>query len=178
MLDSDLAKLFQTETKLLNKSVKRNIDSFPKEFMFQLSTKEYELLRTQSEASEGQSNLRFQIGTSSWGGRRTYPFVFTEQGVAMLSAVLKSDVAVKVSIQIMQAFVSMRRFMLTNAQIFSRLDTVEKKLADTDKKVDQVLSALEDKTIQPKKGIFFNGQINLKYCDNGGKINPSFRLAQ
>ncbi|MBL8026139.1 MAG: ORF6N domain-containing protein, partial [Fibrobacteres bacterium] len=145
--------------KILNKAVKRNIDRFPKDFMFQLEPKEYELLRTQSETSEGRSNLRFQFGTSSWGGRRTYPFVFTEQGVAMLSAVLKSEIAVKVSIQIMQAFVVMRRFIITNAQIFQRLNTLEMKQVHTDKKVNEVLSALEDKSIQPKQGIFFNGQV-------------------
>jgi hypothetical protein len=93
MLDCDLAKHYQRETNRINIAVS-NI-SFLK-FMFQLDSKEYELLRTQSETSEGQSNLRFQFGTSNWGGRRTYPFVFSEQGVAMLSAVLKSEIAVKV----------------------------------------------------------------------------------
>jgi len=150
MLDSDLAELYGVETKYLNKVTKRNIDRFPLDFMFQLSDSEFNGL-----------NLRCQIGTSSLihGGRRYLPYVFTEQGVAMLSAVLKSDIAVKMSIRIMQAFVAMRLFIYTNAQIFKRLDTLEVKQIETDKKMDVVLNAIESKEVQPKQGIFFDGQI-------------------
>lgn len=149
MIDSDLAEFYGVETKQLNRAVKRNIERFPNEFRFQLSQSEYD-----------SQNLRFQFGTSSeHGGRRYLPYVFTEQGVAMLSAVLKSETAVKVSVQIINAFVAMRRFILFNAQIFQRLDTIELKQLDTDKKIDTVLSAIENRSIQPNQGIFFDGQI-------------------
>lgn len=95
--------------------------------------------------------------TSSWGGRRYLPYAFTEQGVAVLSTVLRSQTAVEVSIQIMNAFVAMRRFLLTNAQVFQRLDTLEIKQIQTDKKLDSVLTAIENKSPQPKQGIFYDG---------------------
>ena len=103
MLDSDLASMYQTETKYINRAIKRNPNRFPKYFAFQLDDKEWE-------------SLKFQIGTSSsHGGRRTPPFVFTEQGVAMLSSVLQTDIAVKVSVQIMKAFVQMRKVINNNS---------------------------------------------------------------
>ena len=102
MLDSDLAEIYGVETKRLNEQVKRNIERFPEEFMFQLSAEEFEVLRSQIATSKKETR----------GGRQYLPFVFTEQGVAMLSAVLKSEKAIKASIQIMKAFVSMRRFLL------------------------------------------------------------------
>ena len=101
MLDFDLAKMYQVETKNLNKAVKRNIERFPEDFMFQLT-------------SEEMANLRFQIGTSSWGGTRYLPFAFTEQGVAMLSGILRSPQAVEVNINIMRAFVHMRQYLLSH----------------------------------------------------------------
>ncbi len=104
-------------------------------------------------------NLKSQFATSSWDGRRTKPYAFTEQGVAMLSAVLRSETAVKMSVQIINAFVAMRRFILSNAQVFQRLDTLELKQLVTDKKMEKVLNAIEAKDIQPKQGIFFDGQI-------------------
>jgi len=146
ILDRDIASLYGVETKRLNEQVKRNIDRFPESFCFQLT-------KTDTE------NLRSQIATSSWGGRRTLPYAFTEQGVAMLSAVLKSDTAIKVSVQIINAFVAMRRFLVTNAQVFQRLDTLEIKQIETDKKLNHVLDAIESKDIQPKQGIFFDGQV-------------------
>ncbi len=152
MLDSDLAALYGTETKFLNRAVKRNPARFPDSFVFQLSKKEWE-------------NLKFQFGTSSaHGGRRTLPFVFTEQGIAMLSAVLQTDTAIQVSIQIMQAFVSMRKFFLENASIFQRLDQLELKQLKTDEKFDRVFKALEEGQIQQDKGIFFDGQIFDAYA--------------
>ncbi len=146
MIDEDIAALYGVETRALNQAVKRNSQRFPPEFMFRLSESEMEILRSQSV-------------TSKWGGRRYLPFAFTEQGVAMLSAVLHSETAVKVSIQIMSAFVAMRRFLLTNAQVFQRLDTLELKQIQTDRKIDQVLAAIEDTSIQPKQGIFYDGQV-------------------
>lgn len=101
MLDFDLAEMYQVETKNLNKAVKRNIERFPEDFMFQLT-------------SEEMANLRFQIGTSSWGGTRYLPFAFTEQGVAMLSGILRSPQAVEVNINIMRAFVHMRQYLLSH----------------------------------------------------------------
>ncbi|MBW3519222.1 ORF6N domain-containing protein [Flavobacterium sp. NKUCC04_CG] len=148
MLDSDLASLYQVETKNLNKAVKRNIERFPTSFCFQLSKEEVE-------------NLRFQIGTSSlsYGGRRYLPYVFTEQGIAMISAVLRSDVAIKVSIEIMNAFVDMRKILISNASLFQRLDKMELKQLESDKKFEAIFKALERDKLHSDKGIFYDGQI-------------------
>lgn len=152
MLDSDLAELYGVETKVLNQAVKRNIERFPEAFRFQLTRKEME-------------DLRSQIVTSSpeHGGRRYVPYIFTEQGVAMLSSVLRSKTAVQVSIQIMEAFVEMRKFLVENAEVFLRLDHVEKKQIkfelDTSQKFDHIFNALQSKDMEPSQGIFFDGQI-------------------
>ncbi|SHK26128.1 ORF6N domain-containing protein [Epilithonimonas mollis] len=148
MLDSDLASLYQVETKNLNKAVKRNIERFPASFCFQLTDKEVE-------------DLRFQIGTSSlsYGGRRYLPYVFTEQGVAMASAILRSDVAVKVSVEIMEAFVEMRRMLISNASLFHRLDNIELKQLEADQKFEEIFKALESDKLHSEKGIFYNGQV-------------------
>ncbi len=155
MLDSDLAKLYGVETRVLNQAVKRNKERFPEDFMFQLTKEELD-------------SLRSQIVISSWGGRRYLPYAFTEQGVAMLSAVLKSKTAVEVSIKIMKAFVAMRKFILKNAEIFSRLEKVEYKLSEHDKKFEALFDALANKDEIPNQGIFFDGQIFDAYkfaCD-------------
>ncbi len=148
MLDSDLASLYQVETKNLNKAVKRNIERFPQSFCFQLTEEEAE-------------NLRFQIGTSSlnYGGRRYLPYVFTEQGVAMASAILRSDIAVKVSVEIMEAFVEMRRMLISNASLFHRLDKIELKQLDADQKFEKIFKALESDKLHSEKGVFYNGQV-------------------
>lgn len=148
MLDRDLAELYGVETKALNQAVKRNADRFPSAFMFQLSDREF-------------SDWRSQIVTSNSDkmGLRRAPYAFTEQGVAMLSAVLRSKVAVDVSIQIMQAFVAMRRFMLSNAEMFRRLDSLEIRQLHTEKKVDAVLDAISMQDVVPRQGVFFDGQI-------------------
>ncbi|RDC58060.1 ORF6N domain-containing protein [Pedobacter chinensis] len=153
MLDSDLASLYQVETKNLNKAVKRNIERFPASFCFQL---------TEEEAS----NLRFQIGTSSlnYGGRRYLPYVFTEQGVAMASAILRSDIAVKVSVEIMEAFVEMRRMLTSNASLFHRLDKIELKQLEADEKFEELFKALENDKLHSEKGIFYNGQVFDAYA--------------
>ena len=115
MLDADLAELYGVETKILVRAVKRNVDRFPSDFMIQLNKEEFE-------------NLRFQFGTSSrWGGRRYLPYAFTEQGVAMLSSVLNSDRAIKVNIEIMRAFVSLRQMLASNKELAKRFDELEKK---------------------------------------------------
>ena len=153
MLDSDLASLYQVETKNLNKAVKRNTERFPASFCFQLTEEEVE-------------NLRFQIGTSSlsYGGRRYLPYVFTEQGVAMASAILRSDIAVKVSVEIMEAFVEMRRMLASNASLFHRLDKIELKQLEADQKFEEIFKALESDKLHSEKGIFYNGQVFDAYA--------------
>ena len=148
MVDRDLATLYGVETKNLNLAVKRNIERFPDSFRFQLTKEEYKSLRLQIETSNTKR-----------GGRRYLPYAFTEQGVAMPSAVLRSDIAVKVSIQIMQAFVEMKKFITTNAGIFQRLDKIEQKQIIADKNFDKIFKALENKNLPPKQGIFYNGQV-------------------
>ena len=156
MLDSDVALLYNYKTKVLNLSVRRNIERFPEEFCFQLTEEEF-------------SNLRFQIETSSskkdnYGGRRYLPYVFTEQGIAMLAGILKSEIAVKMSIKIIKEFIEMRKFIINNANMLNRLTTVEYKLLEHDRKFDEVLNELQNnkqETIMSK--IFYNGQIYAAY---------------
>ena len=165
MLDEDLAELYKVKTKRLNEQVKRNIGRFPLEFMFKLTDSEFDSLRSQI-ATSSESSLRSQTVTLEKGRgvhRKYLPYVFTEQGVAMLSGVLKSNTAVKISIKIMTAFTAMRRFISSNAQIFQRLDFVERKQIEHDNKFDEIFDALQNKSIKPEKGIFFNGQIFDSY---------------
>lgn len=156
MLDSDVAMLYNCETKYINRVMKRNKERFPEEFCFQLTQDEFQ-------------NLRCQFVTSSfekenYGGRRYCPYVFTEQGIAMLSALLKSEVAIKVSINIMKAFIEMRKFIASNSAIFERLTTVEYKLLEHDKKFDNVFNELQkNPDSEFKQKIFFNGQIYDAY---------------
>jgi len=159
MLDSDLAVCYGVAVKRLNEQVKRNIERFPESFCFQLTADDLEILKSQFATLNGNQNLKSQFATSNWGGRRKKPYVFTEQGVAMLSAVLRSETAVKMSVHIINAFVDMRKFLLYNAQIFQRLGTLELKQLETDKKMDTILSAIESKGIPPNQGIFFEGQV-------------------
>jgi len=144
ILDKDLAELYEVLTGNLNKAVKRNQNRFPSDFMFQLTKDEFK-------------SLIFHFGTSKQGGNRKSPYVFTEQGVATLSGILKSNKAIEINIQIMRAFVSMRTFISSNAQIFQRLDKVELKQLKQDTKIEKVFQAL--KTEKPNQGIFYNGQI-------------------
>ena len=154
MIDSDLAMLYQVETGALNRAVKRNIKRFPDDFRFQLTVEEYE-------------NLKCQIGISSlnkngYGGRRTLPYVFTEQGISMLASVLHSDIAINVSIGIMNAFVEMRRFIANNALLFERISNVELKQLEyqkqTDEKLEQIFEYISEHEEASQK-IFFDGQI-------------------
>ena len=149
MIDSDLAILYQVETKYLNRQRSRNADRFPEDFCFQLTKEEYEFLRCQNVTSKKESGS---------GGRRYMLYVFTEQGIAMLSAVLKSDVAVEVSIKIMNSFVEMRNFLLSNREMFARLDRVELKQSETDRKLEEVFNYIAANT-EVKQNVFFDGQI-------------------
>ena len=155
MTDYDLAKLYGVETKRLNEQVKRNINRFPENFRFQLTQSEWEYLWSQIATTSNQS----QTVTSSQKHRFTIPFVFTEQGVAMLSGVLNSQTAVSASIQIMNAFVKMRHIILDNSLLSHRLDIIETKQSQTDKKFEKVFRALETKDTIPTQGIFFEGQV-------------------
>jgi len=168
--DSDLAALYGVEIRVLNQAVKRNMDRFPEEFMFQLTKAEFEELTAPSDTAKVAGNgLRSQFVTSNTGrgGRRYLPYAFTEQGVAMLSAVLRSKTAVRVSVQIMKAFVEMRRFLQNNAQIFFRLDSVERRQltfeSETAQNFEKVFDALGQRTEPPKQGIFYDGQIYDAY---------------
>jgi hypothetical protein len=147
MLDSDLAEMYHTETKYITRAIKRNPNRFPIDFAFQLNDEEWK-------------NLKFQVGTSSsHGGRRTPPFVFTEQGVAMLSSVLQTDIAIKASVQIIRAFIQMRKFINDNLGLLQRVDGIERKLIEADQKFEKVFNALERKDSIPTQGIFFENQV-------------------
>ena len=145
ILDRDVASLYGVVTGALNRQVKRNEERFPDDFMFRLSAEEW-------------NNLKCQIGISSWGGDRQLPYAFTENGIAMLSSVLRSPTAIEVNIRIMRAFSAMRRFLLANAQMFQRIETVEKRQIATDAKVDSILQRL-DAAETPLQGVFYNGQF-------------------
>ncbi len=166
MLDRDLARLYGVETFRLNEQVKRNIERFPEDFMFQLSKEEFENLKSQIAISSGDEILKSQIAISSWGGTRKLPYVFSENGVAMLSSVLRSQQAININIQIMRAFTTMRHFIATNAQVFQRLEVIEHTQLslvahqeDTDKKFEEVFRRLDDGSTTPKQAIFYDGQI-------------------
>ena len=158
MLDKDLAMLYGVEAKVLNQAVKRNVERFPDDFRFQL-TKE-ECLRSQIVTlNEGRGqHLKYM------------PYAFTEQGVAMLSSGLRSTTAIEVNIQMMRAFVSMRHFMVNNASVFSRLETIEyhqlkmqQHLQESDKRIEEVFRRLDEGNAKPKQGVFYNGQIYDAY---------------
>ena len=155
MLDSDVAMLYHYETKNVNKAMKRNIERFPEDFCFQLTDDEFE-------------NLRFQFGTLNKkvnNGkviRKYLPYVYTEQGISMLAGVLKNDIAIQVSISIIRAFIEMRKFISSNAQVFERLTNIEYKLLDYDKKFDEIFNQLQNED-NIKQKIFFEGQIYDAY---------------
>lgn len=191
MLDKDLAELYGVETKVLNQAWKRNIERFPEEFCFQLTKEEVEILRSQIATLNTEiADLKSQFATSrsqivtlnnGRGSNIKYlPYAFTEQGVAMLASVLKSETAVKVSIQIMNAFVQMRHFLAANGSLFARLDSVEKQQIETEEKLNRNIVQIQEKlTVHeknfekvfdaleaadlPKQGVFCNGQIFDSY---------------
>lgn len=147
MVDRDLAEIYQVQTKVLNQAVKRNIHRFPESFRFQLNEDEFNELVTNCD--------RFKSLKHS--SNRAH--VYTEQGIAMLSAVLSSDVAVQISIQIMNAFVAMRRQLHQHQLVLNRLDKIEQKQITTDQKLERVFNALESKLPETEKGVFFEGQV-------------------
>jgi ORF6N domain len=149
MIDFDLAELYGVATKRLNEQVSRNKKRFPKDFMFRLTKKEAEALRSQFVTSN--SNLRSQIATSSlgYGGRRYLPYVFTEQGVAMLSGVLNSEQAIEVNIAIMRAFVRLRQLLETNEELNRKFEAVIRKLSTHDKYFRVVFDELRKLTEKP-----------------------------
>lgn len=158
MIDRDLAELYGVETKRLNEAVKRNKDRFPERFRFQLTKEEMVELVTNCD----------RFNSLKHSAARSY--AFTEQGVAMLSTVLRSETAIRMSIRIMDAFVAMRRFMTTNAEIFQRLSTMEyhqlemqQHQQETDKRIDEVFRRLDEGNAKPKQGVFYNGQIYDAY---------------
>lgn len=142
MIDKDLAELYEVETKSFTRIVKRNIERFPSDFMFQLNKKEFE-------------NLRSHFGTSSWGGRRYLPYVFTEQGVAMLSSVLNSKKAIKVNIQIIRTFTKLRELLSTNKELRIKVENMEKKYDTKLGQVFEILKQLIKQEAKPKKQIGF-----------------------
>src|ERR1700722_6055508 len=145
MLDEDLAELYQVPTGRLNEQVKRNIDRFPKDFMFQLTDQEF-------------TNLKSQNATSRWGGRRKLPFAFTEDGVLMLSSILKSAIAISVNIQIMRIYTKMREFLLTNQEILLKLEQLERKVDGHDENIRVIFAYLKkllDPPQQPRPRIDF-----------------------
>ncbi|HJO10634.1 MAG: ORF6N domain-containing protein [Gammaproteobacteria bacterium] len=142
MLDVDLAKLYDVETKNLNLAVKRNIERFPGDFMFQLTSKEF-------------ANLRFQFETSRWGGRRYPPYAFTEQGIAMLSSVLRSKRAVQVNVEIMRSFVKLRELLTSNSKLARKLEALEKKYDKQFKLVFDAIRALMTPAETRKRPIGF-----------------------
>ena len=130
MLDRDLAEMYGVETKMFNRQVKRNIERFPEDFMFQLTSEEFE-------------NLRYQFGTSSWGGSRYLPYAFTEQGVSMLSGVLNSAIAIQVHIQIIRVFTKMKELLLTHKDILLKLEKMEKDVKENKEDIAMIFKAVK-----------------------------------
>ena len=138
MLDADLARLYGVTTKRLIEQVKRNIKRFPDDFMYQVTKQEV-------------ANLRSQFATSSWGGRRYLPLVFTQEGIAMLSGVLNSERAIKVNILIMRAFVKLRKLLLSHKELAIKLESLEKKYANHDEKIKKIFEAIRQLMLPPKE---------------------------
>lgn len=171
IIDKDLALLYGIETRTLNQAVKRNIDRFPSDFMFQLTLEEFEDWKSQIVISNSANGLASSEMNSIVMGARKRPYAFTEQGVAMLSSVLRSKTAVEANIQIMRAFVAMRHFMLNNASVFSRLETMEyhqlemkQEISETNRRMDEVFRRLDEGMTKPRQGVFYNGQVYDAYA--------------
>lgn len=159
MLDKDLAIMYQVETKVLNQAVKRNIARFPAAFRFQLNEMELGNLKSQNVNLSSRSQI-VTLNNSERGKNVKYmPYVFTEQGVAMLSAILRSDIAIQVSVQIMNAFVEMRKRIHNNSLLVQRIENIEQKQQLVDQQFEQIFTALEQNQLPPKQGIFYDGQV-------------------
>ncbi|MBT7092281.1 MAG: ORF6N domain-containing protein [Bacteroidetes bacterium] len=161
MLDRDIAELYGVATKVLNQAVKRNIGRFPELFRFQLNNKEKNELVT---TCDQYKKLKHSY---------VNPYAFTEQGIAMLSAVLHSDIAIKVSIQIMQAFVEMKKLIAGNAVIFQRMEKLEQKQLITETRLDGLFELIETEDVRPKQGIFYDNQVYDAYLFVAGLIKRS-----
>lgn len=168
ILDRDLARLYGVETRRLNEQVRRNIERFPEDFMFKLTKEEFDNLRSQIATSNADpSDLRSQIATSNGrGGQRYVSYAFTENGIAMLSSVLRSPMAIATNIHIMRAFNAMRHFIGSHAQVFQRLEVVERnqlalttQVAENNKKLEEVFKRLDAGDAVPKEAVFFNGEF-------------------
>ena len=159
MMDFHLAALYDVETKRINEQVKRNFRRFPANFMFQLTKTEWDYLQSQIATT----NTQLLPPHSATAKRRTLPYAFTEQGVAMLSSVLKSDTAIDVSIKIIEAFVEMRKIIFDNNLIHFRIDKIERKQLESEEKFDLIFKALENKNEIIEQGIYFEGQIFDSY---------------
>ena len=151
MLDEDLAEMYRVETKRLNEQVKRNLKRFPKDFMFPLSQKEFE-------------NLKSHFATSSWGGRRKLPNAFTEQGVAMLSSVLNSDTAIEVNIRIIRVFTKLREYTLTHKEILLQLSKLDKEVKGNSRDIENIFAVLKELIEKEAKPIPRN-KIGFKHYD-------------
>ena len=151
MLDEDLAEMYKVETRRLNEQVKRNPNRFPKDFMFVLTEKEYE-------------NLKSQNATSSWGGRRKLPNAFTEQGVAMLSSVLNSDTAIEVNIRIIRVFTKLKEYALTHKEILVQLGKLEKEVKGNSKDIENIFLVLKELLEKQAKPTTRN-KIGFKHYD-------------
>lgn len=163
MLDRDLADLYGVPTKALNQAVKRNADRFPEGFVFQLTHGEFVGLRSQIVTSNGAArlpgdSLKSHAVTSKRGGVRYRPYAFTEHGIVMLASLLKSTTASEVSVRIVNAFVAMRKFILANAQVFQRLESVEQRQIVTEGRVNEILNRLNIGDV-PSQGVFYEGQL-------------------
>jgi hypothetical protein len=150
MLDRDLAKLYEVETKRINEAVKNNLDKFPDDFYFELNDKEF-------------NNLRSKISTANFSKIRTNPKVFTEQGIYMLATILKSKVATNITLSIIRTFADMRKFLLSNYDLFQKIETIEKRQIGyemkSDEKFEKLFEAIEQKELKPSYGIFYDGQM-------------------
>ena len=154
MLDFDLAILYEVETRVLNQAVKRNIKRFPEDFMFRLTDAELQNIRSQIITTSNQQNMSSQIVISSWGGSRSLPYAFTEQGIAMLSGVLRSDKAINMNIAIMRAFVAIRKLSLQQMDIKEQLKEIKERIGEHDSQLNQIYDALEnllDEKVAEKK---------------------------
>ena len=150
MVDEDLANLYGVKTKRLNEQVRRNILRFPEDFMFQLTENEF-------------THLKSQFATSSWGGRRTLPYAFTEHGVLMLSSVLNSEMAIKVNIQIMRVYVKIRELIMINQDILNRLDSLERKLSKHDKQVFTIFEYLKQFELEKQQELVQKSRKRVGY---------------
>ena len=149
MLDSDLALLYGVETRRLNEQVKRNIERFPDDFMFQLTKEEFDFLKSQFAMSnitdsQGNKNLKSQIAISKWGGTRKLPYAFTRNGVAMLSSVLRSQTAVGVNVKIIRVFTAIPQLVNNNAQVIKRIFNIEQHQLETDEKINAIIEKIEN----------------------------------